>query len=133
MYTIDLGYVKVPTPGTPVTLAAVIASYNAALPAGRQQIDANEKAHKIEFWPLLTNTGLVYVGLAVGAPASNGSPMNKATGSNVMKAVQVPASGGHQDFFIAEGSKGANDIRLADYAVDAANANEGFMVYAFKD
>ena len=134
MYTIALGYVKVPTPGTPVSLSTVITTYNAALAAAGKtfQLDANEKVHKIEAWPLLSNTGVVYLGLDTSASCSTGAVMNKSTGVGVIKAVQVPGASGHQDCAFVEGEGNENTVRIADYAIDAANANEGFMIYGFK-
>jgi uncharacterized Zn-binding protein involved in type VI secretion len=132
MYTIALGYVKVTTAGIPVALSAVITAYNAALPAGAQTISAGEQVHKIEFWPLPTNTGFTYAGLDVSAPMSTGVVMNKATGVNVLKVIQIPAVGsGHSDFFCA--ASDANSVRIADYSVDVAVSGEGFAILAVKN
>jgi len=136
MYCIPLGYVTVPAAGTPVAMASVVAAFNAAMTAAGKtvQLDPNEKVHKIEFWPLVTNTGVVYVGLDVSAPMSTGAAMNKGTGLNILKAIQVPAASGHQDFFFAEDTDGSvNTVRIADYALDVATSGQGFMIYAFKN
>lgn len=115
----SLGYVKVATPGTPVSLSTVLATLG---------LDANLKVHKIEFWPLLTNTGATYVGLSASAPGSTGT-MNKSTGAGVLKQVQTPSTGGHQDLAKFSGSNNENSVRVADFAVDATNSNDGFAVF----
>jgi hypothetical protein len=86
------------------------------------------KCHRIEMWPLLANTGIVYGGLSATARVAGGVVMNKGTRQAVIKQLQIPAASGHQDFVeIAAGA--GNSVLVDDYAVDAANANDGFDVF----
>lgn len=124
MHVVSLGYVTVPTPGTPVPLGPVLAALN--LPADKTQ---GGKCHCIEMWPLLSNTGIVYAGLSAVAFASQGAVMNSATGKNVIKQVQTPSTSGHQDFAKVCATDESNSVVVADYAIDAAVASNGFSVF----
>lgn len=114
----SLGYVKSTTPGTPK-------SFNALFPN-------LGKVHNIEFWPLLSNTGIVTIGLDVSAPGSTGVAMDKSTGLNCLKQLQVPATTGQQDNVQFEGEN-SNDIRVQDFAIDVAVSGDGFAVFTIEN
>lgn len=117
-----LGYVAVTTAGTPIPLSTKLAAAGLA---------ADYKAHELQFWPRLGNTGIVYVGLDTSAPGNVGTvAMVKATGVNVLKELQKPATTGQQDHLTI--CSDGNNVRLADYAVDAAVNGEGFSIYAIE-
>lgn len=128
MHTISLGFVKVPTPGTPVLLSAVFAALN--VPAG---LTEGGKVHKIEARPLLANTGIVYAGQSGADPQGKSGPgtaFAKGTGVGLLAQIQVPATTGHEDKFVVCASDHTNSVNINDYAFDAAVSNEGFVVFA---
>jgi hypothetical protein len=124
MHAISLGKVTVPTPGVPVLLGTVLTALNLT-----DDVVPLRKFYKIECWPLLANVGIGYFGLSPTARAAGGVVMNKATGKNIVKQTQVPATTGHQDAAVLEASGDGNSLLIDDYAVDAASANDGFTVF----
>jgi hypothetical protein len=121
MQAVSFGYVKAALSGVPVTMASVLATLG---------LPADLKVAELSFFPLVANTGLAFVGLDVTAPQAKGVAMNTTTGVNTLKQVQA-ASAGKQDFVSISSSKNSNDVRVADYAMTATVAGEGFSVTGY--
>lgn len=121
MQVISFGYVKAVTTNVPVTMTTVLATMG---------FPSNLKVAELAFYPLVANTGLAYVGLDSSAPQANGTPMVSTTGVNVIKQIQA-ATSGKQDFVCISSKQNSNDVRVADYAMTATVAGEGFSVTGY--
>jgi len=102
-----LGLIRVPTPGTPVPVTT----------------DTTLFASQILFRTVPGATKPTYVGVA---------GMNKSAAGmvGVIAALAEPTAGGAQDGQAIPSSpyQWGNSLRLADYYVDADQANEGVLV-----
>lgn len=121
MQAISFGYVKAALSGIPVTMASVLTTLG---------LPADLRVAELSFFPLVANTGLAYVGLDSTAPQAKGSAMNATSGLNTLKQVQA-ASAGKQDFVTISSKQNSNDVRVADYAMTATVAGEGFSVAGY--
>lgn len=121
MQAVSFGYVKAALSGVPVTMASVLTTLG---------LPADLKVAELSFFPLIANTGLAFVGLDVTAPQAKGLAMNTTTGVNTLKQVQA-ASAGKQDFVTISSKQNSNDVRVADYAMTATVAGEGFSVTGY--
>ena len=121
MQAISFGYVKAAVTNVPVPMASVLAAMG---------LPADLKVAELSFSPLVANTGLAYVGLDSTAPQAKGSAMNVTSGLNTLKQVQA-ASAGKQDFVTISSKQNSNDVRVADYAMTATVAGEGFSVTGY--
>lgn len=110
MQSIPLGFIQVPTPGTPVPLT----------------LDRTIMAAQILVRTMPGLTGKTYFGIA-------GMNKNSAGKTGVIRVLAEPGSSSPQDGeAIPPGSFSAgNPLRVADYFVDADVVNEGVMVTYF--
>ena len=137
----SLGYVNVPTPGTPVALSVNIDANNsnapgtafppsAAGPAGTQtEYSPSFRGYTIWGYKpgaanngMIVNTGNVYL---LTAPAANGSGNRTDSGS----IIAIIAAGNRYDFF----PDGTGRSALTPYSLflDSDNANDGGLVTAY--
>lgn len=122
MHQISLGKVTVATAGTTVKLATVAA----ALKLPDNILNNGKMVFKIEVFPILSNTGTVFVGLTTTsrqAPAFLAS-----TGVGVIKEIQKPATSGPIDVVTIQASEEQNAVNISDYLLDVSVNGEGAYV-----
>lgn len=126
MYVISLGLVNVASAGTPTKLADVLS--NLGLPA-------DLKVYCIRGWQHVGQTHSMYVGLSDTAPdgkndgGTTGAVFVASTGVGLIKEVIAPPTTGHADHFEVCAPTQINAVRVADYAIDAANNNDKMVIY----
>jgi hypothetical protein len=98
----SLGRVNVPTPGTPVPLSA-----------------AETPCNRIRVSVIAGLTGKMYFGTQT---------VNHSTLAGVIKELWPNSAGGVDDSYEIYTANGADELNLADYALDAAVAGEGLIV-----
>jgi len=129
-----LGFIKVATPGTPVSIMSVVDSTNVNAPETATKAGANEytpRAQRMMFMgyqpsagaaAYVPNTGNVYI---VRKPAGSGSGGKGDSG--VLVKILAPA----ETWEIDAAALNRNAWSPYRYSLDADNANDGAMVTIF--
>lgn len=125
-----LGFIAVPTPGTPVNLMSLVdpAFINSPeIPTSQLSQEYSVRAHEIVFSAykpgpstgLILNTGNVYILMPPAPPGS---------GNNVDYGSMLPPLAPGQTLFLSAAALNFNVWSPYEYFVDADNAGDGVLV-----